>query len=168
MTKRTDDEPGVLTYLTSFVQIAFHTVAYWFVGSLPEDNHSRKGHAWAQIGAYRWAAWHFRKYLQYSDDSYGRASLGWCYANLGMTESAVQHYRLAYAHSKRPDIVCGLAHAELAAGNIAAARAMVAEIAARRQELTPELVAAFAHLEAEIPPGDDERRSTDRAVAYGP
>jgi hypothetical protein len=40
--------------------------------------------------------------------------------------------------------------------------------AARRQELTPELVAAVADLEAEIPPADDARRSTDRAVAHRP
>lgn len=156
MGKRSDDEPTVLTYLGSFAQLAFLTLAYWLVGSLPEENHSKKGDAWARIGAYRWAAWHFRKYLKYSDDSFGRTSLAWCYANLGMVESAVQHYRLAYAHSKRPDVACGLAHAELAAGNIAIARALVAEIAARRHELSPELVAVFGHLETEIPRGDDD------------
>ena len=53
-------------------------------------------------------------------------------------------------------VACGLAQAELVAGNTATARALVAEIAARRHDLSPELVAVFAHLETEIPTGDDD------------
>ena len=128
MDTRSDDEPTVLTYLGSFAQLAFLTLVYWSVGSVPEENHSKKGDAWARIGDYRRAAWHFRKYLKYSDDSFGRASLAWRYASLGMLESAVQHYRLAYARNKRPDVACSLALAELAAGNVATARTLVAEM----------------------------------------
>src|SRR2546422_774261 len=38
-----------------------------------------------------------------------RAYLAWCYAQLGMQESAVQHYRQAYTHNKHPTIALGLA-----------------------------------------------------------
>lgn len=78
--------PGVLAYLAAIGQVAFWTVGYYVVGTLPESYHARKGNAWARINAYHRAAWHFRKYLEYSDDSFGRASLAWCYANLGMPE----------------------------------------------------------------------------------
>ena len=86
MDKRVDQSPTVLQYVATFVEVMFVTACYWLVGVLPEDNHSKKGNAWARIHAYRWAAWHFRKYLKHSDDSFGRASLAWCYARLGMLE----------------------------------------------------------------------------------
>ncbi len=146
----TDDRPTVLTYLGAIGRITFLTLVYWLVGSTPEENHSRKGDAWARVGAYRWAAWHFRKYLKYSDDSFGRSSLGWCYSELGMPESAVHHYRAAYARSKRADVVCCLAHAELEVGNVGRARTLVADVAARRDRLSPELLPALADLEARL------------------
>ena len=147
MDSRGDDEPTALTYLVCLAQIGFVTASYWLVGLLPEENHSKKGNAWARMSAYRWAAWHFRKYLKYSDDSFGRASLGWCYANLGMIDSAVQHYRLAYNRSKNADLACGLAQVELSAGNTVNARRLLAEISTRRHELSPEFVTVFGELE---------------------
>jgi hypothetical protein len=57
-------------------------------------------------------AWHFRKYLSYSNDARVRANLAWCYANLGMLQSAAQHYREAYARNKHPDVALGLAQVE--------------------------------------------------------
>src|SRR5687767_15156846 len=40
-----DDEPTLLTYLGSFAELTFLTLVYWLVGSLPEENHSKKGNA---------------------------------------------------------------------------------------------------------------------------
>src|SRR5438874_13263678 len=106
------DRPSILTYALVFGRVGWTTLCNWFVGLTPEDNHGAKGNAWARIDAYRWAAWHFRKYLKYSDTSSARASLAWCYANLGMAEEAVQQYRLAYARNKSPMIALYLAEAE--------------------------------------------------------
>ena len=153
-----DDRPTASAYASSLVRIAFVTVGYYLVGMLPERNHWQKGHAWARIGAYEWAAWHFRKYLKYSDDGAGRWALGWCYANLGMPRSAVEHLRLAYDRNKRPECACHLAEVELDLGNQTEARSVLAEIVARKHELSPELAPYLSHLES---------RARD-AVSQGP
>lgn len=144
------DRPSVLTYFTVLVEVMFWTVAYWLVGTLPEENHARKGYAWSRIGAHRWAAWHFRKYLKHSDDSWGRVSLACCYENLGLPESAVQHYRIAYSKTRRADIACYLAQAELSTSNVAAARKLVADVRGGREELNPEVTSALTALEAQL------------------
>jgi tetratricopeptide (TPR) repeat protein len=113
-----EDRPTILTYAGVLLRVTYTTLAYWFVGLMPEENHCRKALAWMRIDAYRFAAWHWRKYLKYSEDSRARASLGWCYANLGMIESAVEHYRLAYARNKDPEIGLYLAQVELDFGKI--------------------------------------------------
>jgi len=160
-----DDQPTVPTYLGVIGRITFLTLVYWLVGTTPEENHASKGDAWARVRAYRWAAWHFRKYLKYSDDSFGRASLGWCYLNLGMPESAVHHYREAYVRSKGADVVYCLAHAELEVGNVGRARALVADLAARRDELSPELLTALADVEARL--SACESKTTDSQFESG-
>ena len=114
--KTTGDKPTTLSYVSALTRIAFTTVCYWLVGLTPEENHGTKGTAWASIHAYRWAAWHFRKYLKHSDDSWARAGLAWCYAELGMIESAVEHYRLAYARNKNPEIAIYLAEQRRTSG----------------------------------------------------
>jgi hypothetical protein len=143
-----DDRPSAFTFASSLAKIAFVTAGYYLVGMLPEQNHWLKGDAWARIGAYRWAAWHFRKYLKYSDDSAGRMALGWCYLNLRMPESAVEHLRLAYHKDKRPEYGCYLAQGELDVGNLTAARSVLAEISARRQGLGPDLESYLSRLES--------------------
>ena len=140
------EEPTLLTYLSALTRIAFTTACYWLVGLTPEDNHGMKGHSWARIGAYRWAAWHFRKYLKYSQDSWARASLAWCYGQLGLTESAVEHYRLAYARNKNPEIAVFLALAEANFGNIEGARRLQEEAMARSNELSGEARAELTEL----------------------
>jgi hypothetical protein len=109
MSAAQEDRPTAFTYAGALLRVAYTTMAYWLVGLTPEENHWRKANAWALINAYRFAAWHCRKYLNYSEDSRARASLAWCYANLGMVESAAEHYRLAYARNKNPEIALYLA-----------------------------------------------------------
>ena len=150
MSARSDSQPTLSVYFSSLAEVAFLTAVYWLVGSTPEANHAGKGNAWARIGAFRWAAWHFRKYLKYSDDSFGHASLGWCYGNLKLIEAAVQQYRLAYAKNKRLEIACSLACAEVSAGNLGNARFLVSAIAKGRDQLSREFVPVFAELEDEL------------------
>lgn len=146
-TEKTADKPSVFTYLCVLVRVAHTTLGNWLVGLTPEENHAIKGEAWARVTAYRWAAWHFRKYLKYSEDSRARASLAWCYAQLGMVESAIEHYRLAYARNRQPEIALYLAQAELDFGNPGAARALLVEIAPRRHELSSDALCALDDLE---------------------
>jgi tetratricopeptide (TPR) repeat protein len=145
--KTSEDRPTALAYLSALTRIGFTTACYWLVGLTPEENHGTKGAAWASIHAYRWAAWHFRKYLKYSDDSWARAALAWCYAQLGMIESAVGHYRLAYARNKNPEIAVYLAQAEADFGNFDAAQRLYEEASARRNDLRSEALAEFAALD---------------------
>src|SRR6266568_2508188 len=170
MDKRVDQSPTVLTYIATFVQVIFVTASYWLVGILPEENHSKKGNAWARIHAYRWAAWHFRKYLKHSDDSFGRASLAWCYVRLGMLESAAEHYRVAYARGRRPDVGCALAQVELAIGNLAAAGSLRTDIARQRDQLSPEFVPLFTDLESQLSNASIQllHRPTDRGHEASP
>jgi len=150
MAESTNDKPTLLMYVRVLVRIAFTTLCYWFVGLTPEENHGTKGHAWGQINAYRWAAWHFRKYLKYSEDSRARAALAWCYANLGMVESAVEHYRLAYSRNKDPEIALYLANVEIDLGNFPAARLLISDVSSRRDKLDEEAQKALADIERRL------------------
>lgn len=136
--KPTDDRPTALTYAGALSRIAFTTACYWLVGLTPEENHGAKATSWARIGAYRWAAWHFRKYLKYTDDSWARAGLAWCYAELGLVESAAEHYRLAYGRNKNPEIAIYLARVEADFGNFEVARRLHDEASARCADLGDE------------------------------
>ena len=143
----TEQAHTVLTWLRVLARVAYTTLCNYLVGLTPEDNHWRKGDAWGRVGAYRWAAWHFRKFLTYGDDPRVRAQLGWCYANLGMLDSAVQHYREAYARNKHPDVALGLAQLETELGNVDAAQALVQALESHRHELRPEAIALLGSLE---------------------
>jgi tetratricopeptide (TPR) repeat protein len=150
MPPRSDDHGHTtLTHLRALGRVAFTTLANYLVGLTPEENHWRKGEAWGRIGAYRSAIWHFRKFLTYSEDSHVRAHLAWCYAQLGMHESAVQQYRQAYVRNKHAKVALGLAHVETELGNLDAARAVVRDLQGRRLEL-----------------GDDGRALLDRLSAH--
>ena len=134
-------------YVGALLRVAYTTVAYYLVGLTPEENHWTKANAWARVNAYRFAAWHWRKCLKYSDDSRARASLGWCYANLGLLDSAAEHYRAAHSRNSHPSIGVGLAQVEWDLGNFAKARNLIEELAARRGELEPDTLAALEALE---------------------
>jgi hypothetical protein len=150
MSAAQEDRPTVFMYAGALLRVAYTTLAYWLVGLTPEENHWRKADAWALINAYRFAAWHWRKYLKYSEDSGARASLAWCYANLGMVESAAEHYRLAYARNKNPEIALYLAQVELDFGNLAAAQSLIEDISPRRHELSKESLSTLADVDARL------------------
>jgi len=133
-----DAKPTAFTYIKSSFRILHTTLSYFIVGLMPEENHVLKGNAWAEIHAYRRAAWHYRKLLEYGEDSFARASLGWCYERLGMVESAVEHYRLAHAKNKSPGIALNLAETELDLGNTETGQSLIAEVATRRSTLSAE------------------------------
>src|SRR6266850_2617174 len=139
-------------WLWAVVRVAYTTLGNYLVGLTPEENHWKKGDAWGRVGAYRWAAWHFRRYLTYSDDPRVRAHLAWCYANLGMLESAAQHYRQAHSRNKHADIALGLAQLEIQLGNVEAAQALVGSLASRRQELDREAIAMLDSLQTALNP----------------
>jgi len=96
MTSAAEHKHSAFTHIRVLGRVLYTTCGNWLVGLTPEENHWRKGEAWTRIGAYSWAAWHFRKFLTYSDEPRVRAYLAWCYAQLGMLESAAQHYREAW------------------------------------------------------------------------
>ena len=141
---------SILTYASVLLRVAYTTFAYWTLGLTPEQNHGTKGYAWSQIGAYRFAAWNWRKYLKYSEDSMARTHLGWCYANMGMIESAAEHYRLAYARNKDVEIALFLAGVELDLHNLEVARALLKDVSARRDQLRDELRAELAEIESRL------------------
>ena len=146
----TERRHTALTWLRVLARVAFTTLGNYLVGLTPEENHWRKGEAWGRVGAYRWAAWHFRKFLTYSDDPRVRAHLGWCYANMGMPDSAVQHYREAYARNKHPDVALGLAQVETELGNVGAARTLVQALELHRRERSEEAAALLESLKAAL------------------
>jgi tetratricopeptide (TPR) repeat protein len=150
VTDTIDHEHSAFERLRALGRVFYTTCSNWLVGLTPEENHWAKGEAWTRIGAYRWAAWHFRKFLTYSDDPRVRAYLGWCYAQLGMLDSAAQHYREAYARWKQPEVILGLAQVEAGLENFGRARALVQELLPRRQELRADGVAALDALEKRL------------------
>lgn len=142
--------PGIFAYFLAFARVLYLTLGNWLVGLTPEENHWAKGAAWSRVEAYRWAAWHFRKYLTYSDDPRIRAHLGWCYAQLGMLESAAQHYRQAQSRSPDPRIAIGLAEVEADLGHREAARTLVPEARTRPHDLDRDDLAALDALEQRL------------------
>jgi hypothetical protein len=155
-----EDKPTILTYAGVLLRVTYTTLAYWVVGLMPEENHWRKALAWMRIDAHRFAAWHWRKYLKYSEDSHARACLAWCYANLGMLESAVEHYRLAYARNKDPEIALYLAQVEVDFGNVVGARALMADISSRRHELSEESLSTLADVEIRLSESSPDYETT--------
>ena len=139
---------SALTCLRVLGRIAYTTLGNYLVGLTPEENHWRKGEAWARLGAHRWAVWHFQKFLTYSNDPHVRAHLAWCYTQLGMYESAAHQYRQAYVRNKHPTVALGLAYMETELGNVDTARRVMQDLEARRAEL-----------------GDDRRALVDRLKA---
>jgi len=164
-----EGRPTLLMYVSALARIAFTTLAY-YSGALgmPEENHAAKGIAWARIGAYSWAAWHFRKYLTHGEDSWARSYLAWCCDELGMREAAVEHYRLAYARNKKADIALYLAHAELDFGNGQAARRFHADVSSRRSELDRETQTKLIDLETRLEAFGPTGSETMSADALGP
>ena len=144
---------SAFTHARVIGRVLYTTCANWLVGLTPEENHWRKGEAWSRIGAYHWAAWHFRKFLTYSDDPRARAYLAWCYAQLGMLESAAKHYREAHARYKEPGLILTLAEIEADLGNVQRARALLGELRPKSQELPPESVGALEELERRLTAG---------------
>jgi hypothetical protein len=61
-----------------------------------------------------------------------------------------EHYRLAYARNKNPEIALYLAQVELDFGNLAAAQSLMAEISQRRHELSTESLSTLADVEARL------------------
>ena len=147
-----------LTWVLALAKVTFTTLGSYLVGLTPEENHWQKGEAWSRVGAYRWAAWHFRKFLTYSDDPRGRPHLGWCYAQMGMLESAIEHYRQAYVRNKHPDVALGLAQLEAELGNVEAARALVQTLEPHRHTLRAAGVALLDSLGRRLEPHQDGRR----------
>ena len=154
MAETTGQQHSALTHILVLGRVLYTTCGNWLVGLTPEENHWAKGYAWTRIGAYRWAAWHFRKYLTYSDNPRVRADLAWCYAQLGMLESAAQHYREAYARYKGPEIILGLAEVEADLANVERARALLCELRPRSHELQPDAAAALKALEKRLTVGE--------------
>ncbi len=99
-----------------------------------------------------------QKVSEYSDDPRVRPQLAWCYAQMGMLESAAQHYRQAYARNKHPDVALGLAQLESDLGNIEAARALVQALAPSRHELSVGGVALLDSLGRHLEAAQEGRR----------
>jgi TolA-binding protein len=153
MTDTADHRHSAFTHARVVGRVLYTTCCNWLVGLTPEENHWRKGEAWTRIGAYRLAAWHFRKFLTYSDDPQTRAYLAWCYAQLGMLESAAQHYRETYTRYKAPGLILTLAEIEADLGNVERARTLLGELRPKSQELPSESVGALEELERRLTAG---------------
>jgi len=67
-----------------------------------------------------------------------------------MVESAAEHYRLAYARNKNPELALYLAQVELDFGNQAAAQSLMEEISPRRRELSDESLSTLADVETRL------------------
>ena len=141
---------GVYNYLLAFVRLTYTTLCYWMVALTPEEYHWTKGSTWSRLRAYRLGAYHFRKLPKYSESTPARVWLGWCYGNLGMSEAAAQHLRLAYSQKPHPETALFLAQEELRLGNRDKARDLLAMIDARRHQLSDELLTEVKALEQRL------------------
>jgi tetratricopeptide (TPR) repeat protein len=93
------------------VQLCFLTLSYWLVGMADDYYYVSKAPAWCDLRGYSQAIRCFQKALRESEMAFVRASMAWCYAELGMTEQALAHYRAAYQRNKHPQIAVPLAWA---------------------------------------------------------
>ena len=94
-------------------KISYFTLIYWGVGLTEEEYHIRKAHYWINLENHRRAIRNYQKALKASEDSYVRATMAWCYGEIGMTEACLEHYRRSYDRYQRPSVALRLAYAEL-------------------------------------------------------
>ena len=121
---------AAVRYTKAAFMLVFITLSYWLVG-VPEENYRiTKGNAWCDLRRYGCAIRNYEKALKEKEIPMVRAAVGWCYAQLGMNDSCVAHYRKAYQRSKSTEIALGLAFAEHSAGNWDESRQVLKEITA--------------------------------------
>jgi lipopolysaccharide biosynthesis regulator YciM len=125
----------------------YFILANYLVGLTPEEYHIRKGNIWLDVDCHRWAIWNYDRALRASEDSVVRATLGWCYSQLGMPEAALAHYRRACERNRRADLLLGLVAAEHHAGNVAECGAVLEQLRAREFELSPNELSELARVE---------------------
>jgi tetratricopeptide (TPR) repeat protein len=107
----------IATRFINVFKIVYYTTAYWAVGLTEEEYHIRKANYWIELENYRRAIRNYQKALKASEDSQVRAAMAWCYGEIGMIETCLQHYRTSYETNDHPSIALRLAYAELNHGN---------------------------------------------------
>jgi tetratricopeptide (TPR) repeat protein len=109
---------GSNSKILNVIKIIYYTIAYFAVGLTVEEYHIRKANYWINLGNYRRAIRNYQKSLKESEDSEVRAAMAWCYSQIGMYETSLDHYRKAFERNRHPSIALRLAYAELNVGNL--------------------------------------------------
>ena len=147
--------PEIVPKFVNLFKIIYYTTAYWAVGLTEEEYHIRKANYWIELENYRRAIRNYHKALKASEDSQVRAAMAWCYGEIGMIETCLQHYRTSYEANKHPSIALRLAYAELNMGNHAESSTLLQYVKDNRDKVHEEDAEEVAKLEESIRKEED-------------
>jgi len=87
--------------------------------------------------------------------------MAWCYGELGMLETCLQHYRTSYETHKHPSIALRLAYAELNLGNHTESSMLLQYVKDNKDRLHEEDAEEVVQLEESI---NNERTLSNKAL----
>jgi len=151
---------SVFRYIRAAVRLCFHTLSFCTFPVGDDCYYIAKARAWSDLKAYPQAIRCFKKALRDSDNVYVRAEMAWCYNQLGMTEQALIHYRMAYQSYKHPKIAIALAWAELDLDHVEESRSVVHAIRQSNKPLDAEDIAWLQQLEKKLAPSSPSVEAT--------
>jgi tetratricopeptide (TPR) repeat protein len=114
-------------------KLMFLYVTYWLVGSDEEGFQWQKGNLLADLGYFHEAIYALKKAKKDLNTSYMYGSLGWCYLQIEDYERALVNYQVAHTRRQSPEIIWGLAIAELRLGNYQKATLWKADLQRHRE-----------------------------------
>jgi tetratricopeptide (TPR) repeat protein len=146
------EEPrtSALRYIGAVGRLCFHSLAYCLHPLTDDYTYVVKARAWCDLKAYSQAIRCLQKALRESEMAFVRAEMAWCYGELGMTEQALTHYRIAYDRNKHPKIAIGLAWTEFHLDHREESRALVEAIRQPPKPLDAEDIAWLQDLEERL------------------
>ena len=142
--------PEIVPKFINLFKILYYSTAYWAVGLTEEEYHIRKANYWIELENYRRAIRNYQKALRASEDSQVRAAMAWCYGEIGMIETCLQHYRASYETNRHPSIAIRLAYAELNMGNHAESSKLLQYVKDNKEKVHKEDAEEVAKLEESI------------------
>ncbi len=130
----------------AWLRLFYYQVVYWTVGTTPEAHHLNLAHSWYDLCRYESCIRHCRKYLDYKDSDYIKATMAISHGAIGEWAQAAATYRSISTLWTEPSLALGLAEAELQCGNKEEARKIVATVEVSHPNPTRDIAAALDYL----------------------
>ncbi len=141
-------------------RLVYNEIAYWVIGSTPEEHHANAAYFRYQLGHHRKCIEQCNKYLGYSQSDQVKSMLGYSHGVLQNWEEAALAYRSVSDLWEKPMIALGLAEAEMHSGNTSEARKIVATIEVSHTQPPYDVTRALQQLNEELDESSPEAKGS--------